>query len=139
MHGRRFRIRIADMLLFVVVAALGAMLAREPSPYLRADPTYILAPVFISLTLACLVMAAIAAHAGREDRRASRWGFVLGCGAYLVMSQNLGFDYAWRPVASSLVSDALGATGMRVGSAGWTPAADLVQFLGFVRPPMRYG
>lgn len=137
MIARRFR--MADMLLVVAFSAFGALIARDSNPYTRSDPTYILAPVSISLVLACLVLAAISARFGPEDLRASRWGFVLGCGAYLLMSQRLGFEYTWQPVASELVKDGLGAAGTRLGAAGWTPASDLVTYLGFTRGPMMFG
>ena len=133
------RFRIVDLLLLVALAAFGALLFRDARPYERSDLTYILAPLVVSLAMCCLVATAIAARFGRRERLAARWGFLLGCGSYLVLTSPLGFDSSWAPVTSQMVRDGLGRAGVWAGTMGYTSASDFVQFVGFAPGSMFFG
>ena len=138
MAMRRFR--IVDLLAAVALAALAATLTRDLPAEIRLDWTLLACPPAVSLTLAMLMATIIAAKFGREAYRPRRWGFVLGCGAYLMLSLDLGwFDGGvFSPAPRPLMVGLLGAAGSKAGTLGWTSAHDWVQGLRLIRGPIPY-
>ncbi len=135
---RRGRLRISDIFGLVVAVALGMSFVREAPPYQRADLSYLVLPLLFSAVLLLVVGSAIAAGVGRDDLRPGRWGFVLGCGAYLLLSMNPGMAAPWTPVASQVAQDAMTMGSLKALEMGWPAAANLTTFAGFMPNTMMF-